>query len=244
MQGDKILVHEKHRRAAAAVAEILLPRLVETEGIFAVSIGGESGSGKSELAVALAEVLERHGIDSLIIQQDDYFVYPPRTNDAKRREDISHVGVSEVRLALLDDHIQAIRNGAETVEKPLVVYQDDRITRETLLLNGVDVVIVEGTYTTLLKNVHSRIFIDQTYKQTRLARLKRNRELPDPFLERVLEIEHEIISAHKCIADIIVTKSFTVATQTPRGEPRDLFTDHERFSKEAITGNNSHSERP
>ncbi len=222
MRGDKILVQEKHRRAAAAVTQILLPRLMKTDGVFAVSIGGESGSGKSELAVAVTEALEKHGISSLIIQQDDYFVYPPNTNAAKRREDINHVGLAEVRLALLDEHVQAILAGAKTVEKPLVVYQDNRITEETLLLEGVKVVIVEGTYTTLLKNVHSRIFIDQTYEQTRSARLKRDREPSDSFLERVLEIEHAIISPHKSLADIIVTESFAVEAQTPKGEPRDL----------------------
>lgn len=241
MRGDKILIQEKHRRAAAAVTHILLPRLRETNGILAVSIGGESGSGKSELAIAITEALEEHGIGSLIIQQDDYFVYPPRTNDAKRREDINHVGVAEVRLALLDDHVQAILNGAKTIEKPLVVYQDNRITKEILPLDGVNIMIVEGTYTTLLKNVHSRIFIDQTYKQTRSARLKRNREPSDPFLERVLEIEHEIISTHKCLADIIITESFAVVTRTPRGEHCDLSTNNESISKEVVAEENPRS---
>ncbi len=240
MRGDKILVQERHRRAAAAIAQLLLPRVLKIDGIFALSIGGESGSGKSEMAVAIGEALGKHEINSLVIQQDDYFVYPPRTNAAKRREDIDRVGVSEVRLALLDDHVQAILNGAKTIEKPLVVYQDNRIVQETMPLDGVDVVIVEGTYTTLLKNVHSRIFIDRTYRQTRNARLKRNREPFDPFLERVLEIEHKIISTHKCLADIIITETFTVVTQSPRRELCDPPTDHKHLSKEVITGNKPH----
>ncbi|HDL86694.1 MAG TPA: hypothetical protein ENH11_10305 [Candidatus Acetothermia bacterium] len=218
MRGDKILVQQEHQRAAATISEILSPTLSITNGRFAISIGGESGSGKSELAVATSEALEKHGIGTLILQQDDYFVYPPHTNDARRREDINRVGPGEVHLALLDDHVKAVINGAMTIDKPLVVYQDDRIVNETLPLGKVDVVIVEGTYTTLLKNVHSRIFIDRAYEQTRNTRLKRNREPSDPFLERVLSIEHNIILAHKYLADIIITQSFAVVTQVPNGE--------------------------
>jgi len=183
--------------------------LRKISGRYAISIGGESGSGKSELAVALAEFLEEDGIGATIIQQDDYFVYPPKTNDTRRRQDISQdisrVGLAEVRLDLLDDHVRSILNGARTIEKPLVVYEEDRITQETQPLDGVDVVIIEGTYTTLLKNVHSRVFIARTYKQTSNARRKRDREPPDPFLDRVLRIEHRIISNHRHFADIIVT---------------------------------------
>jgi uridine kinase len=214
MRGDKILVQERHRKAANDLAQGLFPLLRKIDGSYAISIGGESGSGKSELAVALAESLGEDGIGTTIIQQDDYFVYPPKTNDTRRRQDINRVGLAEVRLDLLDEHVRSILNGARTIEKPLVVYQDDRITQETLLLDGVDVVIIEGTYTTLLKNVHSRVFIDRTYEQTSSARLKRNRESPDPFLERVLKIEHGIISTHMRFAGIIVTDSFEITEQS------------------------------
>lgn len=215
MHGDKILVQEKHRKAATDLAQILFPLLRKIDGRYAISIGGESGSGKSELAVALAESLGEDGIGTTIIQQDDYFVYPPKTNDTRRRKDISRVGLAEVRLDLLDDHVRSILNCARAIEKPLMVYQDDRITQETLPLDGVDVVIIEGTYTTLLKNVLSRVFIDRTYEQTSSARLKRDREPPDPFLERVLEIEHRIISNHRHFAGIIVTDSFGITEQNP-----------------------------
>ena len=213
MRGDKILVQEHHNRAAVAISKILLPRLKGTAGRYAISIGGESGSGKSELAVATSEALEKEGISTIILQQDDYFVYPPHTNDSMRRQDITRVGPSEVSLDLLDDHVHSFLSGATTIEKPLVLYQEDRIVSETLQLDRVDVMIVEGTYSTLLKNVNSRIFIDRTNKQTRAARLKRNREPADAFLERVLEIEHGIISTHKHLADIVVTSSFAVVKQ-------------------------------
>ena len=240
MKGDKIFVGEEHRRAAAAVVNILMPRLMKNAAKLAISIGGESGSGKSELAVATADALTKSGIGSLIIQQDDYFVYPPRTNDARRRKEIDRVGPSEVHLNLLDEQVRTIIDGAESIDKPLVVYQDDEITQEHLQLSGVNVVIVEGTYTTLLKNVHSRVFIDRTYEQTRNDRLRRNREAPDPFLEQVLRIEHAIIADHRKCADIIVTDSFSVVTQTPMGEPGCSSIQNRNLSEEVIAEGRLH----
>lgn len=238
MQGDKILVQEHHIRAAEAISDILLPRVKGTAGRYAISIGGESGSGKSELAVATSEALEKQEISTIILQQDDYFVYPPHTNDSKRRQDITRVGLSEVRLDLLDDHVHSFLSGATTIEKPLVLYQEDRIVSETLPLANVDVMIVEGTYTTLLKNVNSRIFIDRTNKQTKAARLKRNREPADAFLEQVLQIEHDIISTHKHLADILVTSSFAVVRQGTTEGAGNSPTDDGRLSKEVIAEGN------
>jgi hypothetical protein len=71
-------------------------------------------------------------------------------------------------------------------------------------------VIVEGTYTTALKNVSKRVFIDRTYIDTREARSLRACEDQDDFLEMILTIEHEIISSHRPRADIIVTREYDV----------------------------------
>jgi len=216
MRGDKILVQEEHRKAAVAIVQILLPLVMEAKDRFAVSIGGESGSGKSELALALKKDLAQHRINSVILQQDDYFVYPPNTNHVQRQEDINRVGTGEVHLALLDRHVYSILNGARMLKKPLVIYRENLITNEVLSLDGAHVVLVEGTYTTVLKNVHQRVFIDRTYKQTLHTRRKRDRESFDPFLEQVLKIEHGIISKQKLYADIVVTPSFRVIVQEPR----------------------------
>jgi uridine kinase len=147
---------------------------------------------------------------SLILQQDDYFVFPPKTNENLRRKDIGHVGVGEVRLDLIDQNLEDIIEGKAAIEKPLVIFDEDRITHEVVSLGGVNVVIVEGTYTTNLTNVHQRIFIDRTYHDTKATRKRRAREKQDEFLEKVLEIEHEIISSHLPRASVIVTRDYDV----------------------------------
>jgi uridine kinase len=204
MKGDKLVIQEEHLKAARDVADLFLPQIVKVQGKFIITIAGESGSGKSEIAAALSDFLAERGIKSIILQQDDYFVYPPKTNAKMRREDIQHVGPSEVRLDALDQNLHDIMVGKGEIEKPLVIFDDDLTTTERVKLGGIKVIIVEGTYTTLLKNVHQRIFIDRTYVDTSEIRKLRAREEQDEFLERILETEHKIISSHKSQADIIL----------------------------------------
>ncbi len=213
MRGDTIVVEAHHRKAAEGVAALLMPRLEASSERHTLSIAGESGSGKSEIAVALAERLAAHDIASVIFQQDDYFVHPPKSNDRVRREDIAWVGPQEVELDLLDAHLKAFLDGEPRIEKPLVVYEDDSVTSEVMELGPARIAIAEGTYTTLLENALSHVFIDRSYLETRAHREKRKRDAAelDPFLDRVLAIEHGIISAHKARAQIIIDQDYAAA---------------------------------
>ena len=40
--------------------------------------------------------------------------------------------------------------------------------------------------------------------------MRRGREDFDPFIEQVLEIEHEIISQHMALADVVITRDYEV----------------------------------
>lgn len=218
MKGDSIVIESHHREAAAGVVSVLIPILGGSDKRYTVSVAGQSGAGKSETALAIAQALEALGIGSLILQQDDYFVHPPRTNDAARRADISWVGPQEVRLDLMDAHLAAFLKGAERIEKPLVDYRRDSIGSEIVEMGGVQCAIADGTYTTLLEQVKCHVFIDRDYRQTRAHREKRRRDDSelDPFIDRVLEIEHNIISFNRNRADILVNSDYSVTVVSER----------------------------
>jgi uridine kinase len=171
-------------------------------------VAGESGAGKSETAAALAEVIESEGYKVFIIQQDDFFIYPPKTNAAMRLASGGKVGPEEVRLDLLNEIIQSLKKGQDEITKPLVIFAEDRISSEKIDAAKYQVFLIEGTYTTLLDNIDCRIFIDRDMDDTRSDRLKRNRESQDGFLEKILLTEHSIISSHKHLADIVINKNF------------------------------------
>ena len=216
MRGDTIIVEEHHRRAAAEIVPALLPKIRGSGGKYTISVAGESGSGKSEMATAIADALGEEGIESVIFQQDDYFVHPPKSNDRARRDDIAWVGPQEVKLDLLDAHLGAFRGGAASIDKPLVVYETDSVTAEDMPTADARVAIAEGTYTSLLENVDTRVFIARDYAATRAHREKRKRDAAelDPFIDEVLKIEHAIISGHRARADVVINADYSVSPQS------------------------------
>lgn len=209
MIGDKVISKPHHRSAAKLIFSALKDGASLRRTI--LSIAGESGSGKSEIAHELAKLFNEGGIPTVIFQQDDYFFHPPKTNHAMRLEDINHVGLGEVNLSLLDEHLKRFKfSTGKPIEKPLVIFDQDRITEEKITPSDYSLLIVEGTYTTLLKNVDYRIFIDRDFRETLGARMERSRDPIDSFSEKVLQIEHSIISKHKKLACIIVEKDYSV----------------------------------
>ncbi len=210
MRGDILIINEDHRKAARQVVDLIFDKIKSKKGKYIISVAGESGAGKSEIAASIAEVLSEKNISSFIFQQDDYFVYPPKTNAKMRIIDIRQVGMSEVKLDLIDEELKTILDGNFKIEKPLVIFEEDRIDKEIVNLENVKVIIVEGTYVTALKNIDQRVFIDRDLNDTKESRKKRNREKQDKFLEAILLIENKIISPQKSLADIIITKDYDV----------------------------------
>jgi uridine kinase len=211
VRGDIIIVEEHHRAAGRAIAERLAAGIKERDRRTTITVAGESGSGKSETATAIAEELAPYGISAAILQQDDYFIHPPKTNDRTRRANICWVGPTEVQLDLLDAHLEAARSGADDVTKPLVIYEEDTVVEEVMDISNAQVVIAEGTYTSLLENVDTRVFIARNRLETMAHRQKRGREQFDPFIEEVLKIEHEIISKHVERADVVISRDYEVS---------------------------------
>jgi uridine kinase len=210
MRGDILIIGDHHRKAAGEIIKKTFEAVKTKAGRYLYTIGGESGSGKSELASALKDGLSQQGINTGLIQQDDYFILPPKSNERKRRQDLTWVGPGEVRLDLLNKHIEEIHGGRSKVVKPLVIFDEDRISSEILDVKSFKVIIIEGTYTGLLDGIDCSIFIDRNRYDTLSDRQKRNREAQDDFLEQVLEIEHKTISTHKSGADIIINKDFSI----------------------------------
>ncbi len=205
MIGDKLIITDYHRSAALQILKALKEKWKTTDKSIAVTIAGESGSGKSEIAYCLYELVEASGKKCIILGQDDYFKLPPKTNHNKRLKDINWVGPGEVHLDILDEHLDFLKHiKYQPLEKPLVNFDEDSIGHETIMPDVFDVVIAEGTYTSLLKNSDLMAFINRDYKETKKNRLKRNREPDIDFLEKVLEIEHREISKHKRLADVII----------------------------------------
>lgn len=210
MRGDILIIRDEHYRAARQVFALLKDVILDAGGRYIITIAGESGAGKSETALALAETLKQESLPAFIIQQDDFFRYPPKTNAAIRIQTGGRVGPGEVCMDVLNGIVRSARAGIKSITKPLVLFNEDMIITETVDISPFRVILIEGTYTTLLEDADCRIFIDRDIEDTRADRLARNRETQDEFLEMILMREHKIISQHKEKADLVITSGFTV----------------------------------
>lgn len=209
MIGDKIVIKPKHLIPAKKIVDAIIKQIQDGTK-YSISIGGESGCGKSTLAVAIQTVLQKHGIQAHIFHMDDYFKLPPKTNHEARVKDINWVGPGEVQLNLLAQQIIDFKTGKQAILKPLVNYLENKILKETIDVSAIDVIITEGTYTTLLANNDIKIFMLRNYLDTFEDRKKRARDPIIPFNEKVLKIEHKIISAHAEMADILINKNYEI----------------------------------
>lgn len=213
MLGDKLIIEPHHTGRAAEICDLLAERI---QGKYVITVAGESGAGKSELAYEIYRQWDKRGFQAEVLQQDDYFVFPPRTNHEMRRHNLEQVGPYEVKLDFLDSNLRSFKRGESPIFKPLVIYDEDRITWEEVNVADLEVLIAEGTYTSLLQFVDFRVFIDRDYRQTLEARMRRARDKFEPFVVDVLEREHQIIAQHKARADAIVPADFdTVVVQRP-----------------------------
>jgi uridine kinase len=213
MIGDKLVIEKHHTERAAEIHALLADRIGDR---FVITVAGETGSGKSELASEIARLLTEGGFKAGILQQDDYFVFPPQTNHEMRRRNLEQVGLYEVKLDFLDSNLRSFKRAESPIYKPLVIYDQDRITAEELDTSGLKILIAEGTYTSLLQFADFRVFIDRDYHQTLEARKRRARDKWEPFIQDVLEREHQIISQHKALADVVIPADFgSISPQEP-----------------------------
>jgi uridine kinase len=213
MRGDILVLQECHRRAAGEIVPQIIDAISRKSTRYTITVAGESGSGKSETGRAIADELETYGIRSVVVGQDDYFVLPPKSNDLRRRQDSEWLGPHvEIKLDVLEQNLVDATQGKREITKPLVDYDLNTIADEIINLEGIKVLIAEGTYTSLLKHVDTRVFISRNRLDTleHRQRRKRGNEVGDPFIEQVLSTEHKIIAGHKQLADFVITKDYEV----------------------------------
>lgn len=202
-----------HEFVASKIVPQIIARIKAKKQRTTIALAGESGCGKTETAKALVAELSKYGVTSLVLGQDHYFFLPPLANDAMRKKSSEWLGPhEEVNMKLLNRTLSGAIKGKKTIDVPHIDYDTNVETVEKIDIEGVKVVIVEGTYVSLLKHINTRIFIDLDYKDTLKFRKLRNRgnEVNDPFVENILETEHKIIAGHKYLADFIITKDYDV----------------------------------
>ena len=214
MIGDKINIKEDYFSLAENIYEVGLKDIISNREKICLSIAGESGCGKSVTAEVLKLFLVQKGIKTICLQQDDYFLLPPKSNHEARLKNINKVGFKEINASLLQQNINDFKTGKSDLIKPLVHYEENFIDEEELNVSECQVLIVEGTYVNFLENIDYKIFLEMTYKDSLQQRKDRDREEMTDFIEEVLSIEHEIIKKQAIASNMIITKEYQIKHNT------------------------------
>ena len=206
MLGDVLLITEKHKKAAEQIVD-RLGRIKSDKMV--IAIGGESGSGKSELAHVISRRLKDKGELAKILHIDNYYkVSPQERTEWRKRHGVESIGLSEYDWDLINQNIAEFRESKEAVLPciDLLTDQEDRLITN---FEGIKYLIVEGLYP-LKADADLRIFIDLTYHETKKAQILRGKEPQNEFRLQVLQREHEVVQSLRPSADLLVTKDFDV----------------------------------
>ena len=162
MLGDPLLITEKHERVGVQIIE-RLNRIGSDKVVVAIS--GESGSGKSELAHVVARALKDQGRLTKILHIDNYYTVLPQDREAWRKQiGIESVGLGEIDWTLLDQHLDAFREGRKAV-LPCIDLLTDQLDELHTDFAPIEVVIVDGLYSNHVE-ADLRVLIDLTYRDT------------------------------------------------------------------------------
>jgi len=206
MLGDVLLIGEKHERAARQLVERLLERDLSK---VIVAVGGESGSGKSELAHLTARYLKEAGHRAKILHTDNYYRTPPaERTDQRRRDGFESIGLGEYDWELLQRHLDDFRADRRS-SMPCIDILTDQVDTLSTDFADIEVLVLEGLYAPKAQ-ADVRVFIDLTYHDTKKAQVLRGKEPQNEFRRGVLEAEHRAVRSIRPLADLLVNKDYDV----------------------------------
>ena len=208
MLGDVLLITEKHLKAAHSIVEVVLKNKKEK---YIIGISGESGSGKSELAHAVAKELRTHGIIAKPLHIDNYYRILPLERTQWRTDNGIEkvVGFGEYDWDTINRNIREFKN-SESSTGPCVDLVTEQVDQLTTDYSTVDMLIVDGLYAIETDAVDLRVFIELTYHETKKAQKVRGKEPQNEYRARVLEQEHKTVQSMKPKADLLVGMDYKV----------------------------------
>jgi uridine kinase len=207
MLGDVLLINEHHRKAAAQIVE-LLER--DQRAKITIAVGGESGSGKTEVAHETARLLKARGTPAKIMHIDNYYRVPPADRTPWRKEHgINSIGYSEYNWELINQNISEFLEDREEVIMPCIDLLTDQEDRLLTSFKGLRYLIIEGLYA-VKAEADMRFLIDLTYHDTKKAQKVRGKEPVNDYRWQVLQREHEVMQSIRPLANYLITREFDI----------------------------------
>jgi len=204
MIGDYVFITNQDKKRA----KILLSKITILPTKSVVTIGGGSGTKKSELEICIQEVLYKNNILSLGISLDDcYSLHFNFRNDERKTKGLKTIGTKEINWILVKTAIKNFKKGKKLSLQVINKYTNSFML-ETVDSRGIQYLIVEGLYANYLKKFglsDYAIHLTGTPEQTLKFRKRRNKENEiDKFRKKVVQKEYQEVLKLKKYADIVL----------------------------------------
>ncbi|MCP3954062.1 MAG: hypothetical protein GY697_17885 [Desulfobacterales bacterium] len=194
---DKLRITPGHEKAANALVPVILEALKAT-GKVIFAAGGESGTGKSEIAYLVSESLKKLAVSTVAWSFDNAYVTAPEEREEKRAEDYdNNVGLNEMNRLKIEEVISCFEQD-KPVTVPVIIINEDgsRPVKEvTLDMENKAVLIFDGLYAALIGEIKTKepkavCIIAMNEKKFNLAAQKeRGKEEVNEHRLKVLERE-------------------------------------------------------
>ena len=202
MIGDTINIQQTHRDKAA----LILPKIMKKyKRLSVIALGGESGTGKTEVAYVLQQRLyEEYNIRVKLIHIDDYyFTYWNERNDIRKKNGIDSVGQNEIDWKKIKNIITSFKKRKQYNKVQRIHRWTDQIEQVTIDNSKIDLFIVEGLYALYLKEFADfKVYLSGTSKDTEEFRVERGKEKQTTFRKKILQKEGMVVRASKKDANL------------------------------------------
>jgi uridine kinase len=209
MIGDVLLITKDHQEAALSI----LSHLDQIAGEkIVLAIGGESGSGKTEIAHEVARNLKLRKTPAKVMHIDNYYLTSPSERTPWRKEHgLESIGFTEYNWDAINHNLKEFHQDQDQVSMPCIDLLTDQEDILTTSFQGIKYLIIEGLYA-IQADADLKVLIDLTYHETKKAQFERGKEPTNEYRWQVLQREHEVVQSLRSEADLFVTKSFTVVS--------------------------------
>lgn len=208
MLGDVLLITEGHKKAAKGIINYL--EKIEGEKVI-LAVGGESGSGKTEIAHEIARELKNQRTPAKTMHIDNYYLTSPLERTSWRQEHgIESIGHSEYDWDTINRNLAEFHEDKDRVIMPCIDLLTDQEDQLITSFKGFRFLIIEGLYA-IQAAANLKVLIDLTYHETKKAQFERGKEPTTDYRWQVLEREHEVIQSLRSQADLLVNKDYSVS---------------------------------
>jgi uridine kinase len=201
MLNDVVTIEKKHTNAATTLFDRVMR---DRKSKFIVTISGEVGTGKCEIAHELGRKLVEAGISVKILHLDNYYNIPPlERSEWRKKNNLKKIGYDEYDWNTVNQNIDDFRLNNKSV-MPIVDLFTQEVDHLHTDFNGIDMLIIAGLYSIRINQSDLRVFIELTYEDTWDEQMVTHKEVLDDFRLEVLKQEHIAVQSLKPLADFYI----------------------------------------